>query len=181
MYSTVRQLISRSLDITTAYPAFTDGGPGRRRSAPQSRRPLRRLPRGPELRRRDPSRARIPPPAHQEGRLNVRSTPLISRPTLRRSLADRTNDAVQGDRCAQTSKYVEKQHDNENSVLTGNPPYSISPYSAVKRYSGKGDTTLYDEPPLRSAGRISSGAARRHHLVAVTPLDLGAMLTANRS
>jgi len=32
-------------------------------------RPLRRLPRGPELRRRDPSRARIPPPARQEGRL----------------------------------------------------------------------------------------------------------------
>ena len=63
---------------------------------------------------------------------------------------------------------------------TGNPPYSISPYSAVKRYSGKGDTTLHDAPPLRSAGRISSGAARRYHLVAVPPLDLGAMLTADR-
>ena len=59
-------------------------------------------------------------------------------------------------------------------LSTGNPPYSISPYSAVKRYSGKGDTTLHDAPPLRSAGRISSGAARRYHLVAVTPLDLGA-------
>ena len=33
-------------------------------------------------------------------------------------------------------------------------------------------------PPLRSSGRIGSGAARRYHLVAVTPLDLGAMLTA---
>jgi hypothetical protein len=62
---------------------------------------------------------------------------------------------------------------------TGNPPYSISPYSAVKRYSGKGDTTLH-APPLRSAGRISSGAARGYHLVAVPPLDLGAMLTADR-
>jgi hypothetical protein len=50
----------------------------------------------------------------------------------------------------------------------------------VKRYSGKGDTTLHDAPPLQSAGRISSGAARRYHLVAVTPLDLGAMLTADR-
>jgi hypothetical protein len=65
--------------------------------------------------------------------------------------------------------------------FTGNPPYSISPYSAVKRYSGKGDTTLHDAAcPLRSAGRISSGAARRYHLVAVPPLDLGAMLTADR-
>jgi hypothetical protein len=64
---------------------------------------------------------------------------------------------------------------------TGNPPYSISPYSAVKRYSGKGDTTLHDAPPLRSAGRISSRAARRYHLVAVPPLDLGAMLTADRT
>jgi hypothetical protein len=64
--------------------------------------------------------------------------------------------------------------------ITGNPPYSISPYSAVKRYSGKGDTTLHDAPPLRSAGRISSGTARRYHLVAVPPLDLGAMLTADR-
>ena len=63
---------------------------------------------------------------------------------------------------------------------TGNRPYSISPYSAVKRYSGKGDTTPHDAPPLRSAGGISSGVARRYHLVAVTPLDLGAMLTADR-
>ena len=63
---------------------------------------------------------------------------------------------------------------------TGNPPYSISSYSAVKRYSGKGDTTLHDAPPLRSAGHISSGAARGYHLVAVPPLDLGAMLTADR-
>ena len=69
-----------------------------------------------------------------------------------------------------------KRHDE----FTGNPPYSISPYSAVKRYSGKGDTTLHDAPPLRSAGRISSGAARRYHLVAVPPFDLGAMLTAER-
>ena len=70
-----------------------------------------------------------------------------------------------------------KRHDSPH---TGNRPYSISPYSAVKRYSGKGDTTLHDAPPLQSAGRISSGAARRYHLVAVTPLDLGAMLTADR-
>jgi hypothetical protein len=62
---------------------------------------------------------------------------------------------------------------------TGNPPYSISSYSAVKRYRGKGDTTLHDAPPLRSAGRISTGAARGCHLVAVPPLDLGAMLTAD--
>jgi hypothetical protein len=48
------------------------------------------------------------------------------------------------------------------------------------RYSGKGDTTRHDAPPLQSAGRIGSGAARRYHLVAVTPLDLGAMLTAER-
>jgi hypothetical protein len=65
-------------------------------------------------------------------------------------------------------------------TATGNPPYSISPYSEVKRYSGKGVTTLHDAPPLRSAGRISSRAARRYHLVAVPPLDLGAMLTADR-
>lgn len=65
-------------------------------------------------------------------------------------------------------------------AFIGNPPYSISPYSAVKRYSGKGDTTLHDAPWLRSAGRISSGAARGYHLVAVSPLDLGAMLTADR-
>jgi hypothetical protein len=31
-----------------------------------------------------------------------------------------------------------------------------------------------------SAGRIGGGAARRYHLVAVTPLDLRAMLTADR-
>ena len=67
-----------------------------------------------------------------------------------------------------------------NSGITGNRPYSISPYSAVKRYSGKGDTTLHDAPPLRSAGRISTGAARGYHLVAVPPLDVGAMLTADR-
>jgi hypothetical protein len=41
-------------------------------------------------------------------------------------------------------------------------------------------TTLHDAPPLRSAGRISSRAARRYHLVAVPPLDFGAMLTADR-
>jgi hypothetical protein len=69
---------------------------------------------------------------------------------------------------------------HDESTGTGNPPYSISPYSAVKRYSGKGDTTLHDAPWLRSAGRISSGAARGYHLVAVSPLDLGAMLTADR-
>jgi hypothetical protein len=63
---------------------------------------------------------------------------------------------------------------------TGNPRYSISPYSAVKRYSGKGKPTLHDAPPLRSADRIGIGAARRYHLVAVPPLDLGAMLTADR-
>ena len=74
-------------------------------------------------------------------------------------------------------KYVEPAR---NTTTTGNPPYSISPYSAVKRYSGKGDTTLHDAPPLRSAGRISSGAARRYHLVAVPPVDLGAVLTADR-
>jgi hypothetical protein len=63
---------------------------------------------------------------------------------------------------------------------TGNRPYSISPYSTVKRCSGKGDTTPTTHSPLQSAGRISGGAARRYHLVAVTPLDLGAMLTADR-
>jgi hypothetical protein len=46
---------------------------------------------GPEVRRRDPSRARIPPPARQEGRLNVRSTPLISRPTFRRGRSPRAD------------------------------------------------------------------------------------------
>jgi hypothetical protein len=51
----------------------------------------------------------------------------------------------------------------------------------VKGYSGKGDTTLQDTPPLRSAGRIGSGAARGYHLVAVPPLDLGAMVTADWS
>jgi len=68
-------------------------------------------------------------------------------------------------------------------AFTGNPPYSLRllPYSPVKGYSGKGDTTLQDTPPLRSAGRIGSGAARGHHLVAVPPLDLGAMVTADRS
>jgi hypothetical protein len=50
----------------------------------------------------------------------------------------------------------------------------------LQRYSGKGDSTLHDAPPPQSAGRISSGAARRYHLVAVTPLDLGAILTADR-
>ena len=72
---------------------------------------------------------------------------------------------------------VAAQH---NNPLTGNPPYSILPYSAVKRYSGKGDITLHDAPPVRSAGRISTRAAGRYHLVAVPPLDLGAMLTADR-
>jgi hypothetical protein len=57
---------------------------------------------------------------------------------------------------------------------------SISPYSAVKGYSSERDTP-HDAPPLQSAGRINSGAARRYHLVAVTPLDLGAMLTADQS
>ena len=57
--------------------------------------------------------------------------------------------------------------------FTGNPPYSISPYSAVKRYSGKGDTTLHDAPPLQSAGRISSGAARRALNKAVLGLVVG--------
>jgi hypothetical protein len=37
-----------------------------------------------------------------------------------------------------------------------------------------------DVPPLQLAGRIGGGAARRYHLVAVTPLDLGALLTAGR-
>jgi hypothetical protein len=68
----------------------------------------------------------------------------------------------------------------EAEAFTGNTPYSISPYSPVKRRSGKGDTTRQDTPPLRSAGRIGSGAARGYHLVAVPPLDLGAVLTADR-
>ena len=34
--------------------------------------------------------------------------------------------------------------------------------------------------PLQLAGRISSGAASRYHLVAVSPLDLGGMLAADR-
>ena len=79
------------------------------------------------------------------------------------------------------SQYCDRVPYKANSEApTGNPPYSISPYSTVKRYNGKGDTTLHDAPPLRSAGRISSGAARGYHLVAVPPLDLGAMLTADR-
>jgi hypothetical protein len=41
--------------------------------------------------------------------------------------------------------------------FTGNPPYSISPYSAVKRYSGKGDTTLHDAPPLRQPAVSAAG------------------------
>ena len=73
-----------------------------------------------------------------------------------------------------------RQRQAMHSPFAGNRPHSISPYSAVKRYSGKGDTTPHDAPPLQSARRISSGAARRYHLVAVTPLDLGAMLTADR-
>lgn len=69
------------------------------------------------------------------------------------------------------------------ATFTGNPPYSLRflRYSPVKRYSGKGDATLQDTPPLRSTGRIGSGAARGYHLVAVPPLDLGAMVTADRS
>jgi hypothetical protein len=50
----------------------------------------------------------------------------------------------------------------------------------VKRYSGTDDTTVHDAPALRSTDRISSGAARRYHVVAVPPLDLGAMLTVDR-
>jgi hypothetical protein len=42
--------------------------------------------------------------------------------------------------------------------FTGNPPYSISPYSAVKRYSGKGDTTLHDAPPVRCGQPAVSAA-----------------------
>ena len=42
--------------------------------------------------------------------------------------------------------------------FTGNPPYSISPYSAVKRYSGKGDTTLHDAPPVRCGQSAVSAA-----------------------
>jgi len=76
-------------------------------------------------------------------------------------------------------RFAQVSRTSESLWDTGNPPYS-SPYSAVKRYSGKGDTTLHDAPPLRSAGRISSRTARRYHLVAVPPLDLGAMLTADR-
>jgi hypothetical protein len=51
---------------------------------------------------------------------------------------------------------------------------AVSQYSAVKRYSGKANPTLHDAPALKSAGRIGSRAATRYHLVAVTPLDLGA-------
>lgn len=37
-----------------------------------------------------------------------------------------------------------------------------------------------DPVPLQLAGRISSRAARRYHLIAVSPLDLGGMLAADR-
>ena len=47
---------------------------------------------------------------------------------------------------------------DENAGVTGNPPYSISPYSAVKRYSGKGDTTLHDAPPVRCGQPAVSAA-----------------------
>ena len=66
------------------------------------------------------------------------------------------------------------------SIHTGNSPYSISPHSAVKRDSGTDDTTGYDAPGLRSTGGIGSWTAGRYHLVAVTPLDLGAILAADR-
>ena len=39
---------------------------------------------------------------------------------------------------------------------------------------------LWAAPALLSTGRIGSCAARRYHLVAVTPLDLGAILAADR-
>ena len=40
---------------------------------------------------------------------------------------------------------------------TGNPQYSISPYSAVKRYGGK-DATLHDAPPVRCGQPAVSAA-----------------------
>jgi hypothetical protein len=51
---------------------------------------------------------------------------------------------------------------------------AVSPYSAVTRYTGKDNPTVHDAPALQSADRIGSCAATRYHLVAVTPLDLGA-------
>jgi hypothetical protein len=65
----------------------------------------------------------------------------------------------------------------ERKYAAGNSPYSISPYSAVRRYSNIDNT---DAPALQSTGRIGSCAAGRYHLVAVTPLDLGAILAADR-
>jgi hypothetical protein len=47
----------------------------------------------------------------------------------------------------------------------------------VKRSSGTDDTTVHDARRWVS-DRISSRAAGRYHVVAVPPLDLGAMLTA---
>ena len=57
--------------------------------------------------------------------------------------------------------------------------FALAAY-AVKRDSGTDDTTGHDAPALRSTGRIGRCAAPRYHLVAVTPLDLGAILTADR-
>ena len=79
-------------------------------------------------------------------------------------------------RRSSTSKYVA----GEDSTAIGNSPYSISPHTGVKRDSGTDDTTGQDAPALRSTGRIGRCAAPRYHLVVVTPLDLGAILTADR-
>ena len=61
---------------------------------------------------------------------------------------------------------------------TGTPLYATTAFVS-KCYRGKGDTTPR-RTGAQSAGRIGSGAARRYHLVAVAPLDLGAMLSADR-
>ncbi len=49
-----------------------------------------------------------------------------------------------------------------------------------RRRRGIDNPTRHDVPVVGSTGRIGGCAARCYHLVAVTPLDLGAMLTADR-
>ena len=67
------------------------------------------------------------------------------------------------------------------SPAGGAPPWRIGPRALDGEVQAPPQRRLVHRaaPPLHSAGRIS-GAARRYHLVAVAPLDLGAMLTADR-
>jgi hypothetical protein len=44
-------------------------------------------------------------------------------------------------RFSEWRKMLQHSASDEHSDITSNPPYSISPYSPVNRYSGRGDTT----------------------------------------